>query len=162
MGRLQANEALEEVDCTHCHKPMTGHVGSGGRERYYRCDTCMRWVSSTYAEVFQADTKFRARAFTDPAPGQGAFDDVKGKLERWLASVDDRDPYRLLGVSPLDPDDVVRQRFRDLAMQHHPDRGGAADKMRELNVAYERILRHRAERRAERLAQVPALPARAR
>jgi DnaJ-class molecular chaperone len=48
-----------------------------------------------------------------------------------------------------------------LAMEHHPDHGGAADKMRELNLAYERILRHRAERRAERVA-VAALPTRAR
>jgi hypothetical protein len=151
-----------EVECTHCHVPMTKHLGNGGHIHYYRCTSCLRWVSSTYAEVFRADAKFRARN-VGTGTQEPAFEAVKGKLERWLASVDDRDPYRALGVSPLDSDDDVRQRFRELAMEHHPDRGGAPEKMRELNLAYERILRHREARRAEReLEGVPALPARAR
>jgi hypothetical protein len=150
-----------EVECSHCRVPMDEHLGSGGQVRYYRCRSCLRWVSSTYAEIFRADAKFRAKDRVDAEPGETDFAAVKGKLERWLASVDDRDPYRALGVSPLDSEDAVRQRFKDLALLHHPDRGGSAERMRELNLAYERILRHRAARRAE-AATVPALPARAR
>jgi hypothetical protein len=152
-----------DVECTRCRVPMNEHLGSGGQIRYYRCPSCQRWVSSTYAEIFRADAGFRPRPRTEETPEAAHFEDVKGKLERWLASVDDRDPYRALGVSPLDPDDQVRQRFRDLAMAHHPDRGGSPDRMREINLAYERILRHRAARRAEAdAARVPVLPARSR
>ena len=153
-----------DVECTHCRIPMVKHLGSGGFVRYYRCTSCQRWVSSTYAEIFRADAKFRAHEPVPQAPREPAFEAVKGKLERWLASVDDRDPYRALGVSPLDSEESVRQRFRDLAMENHPDRGGEPEKMRDLNLAYERILRHRAARRAEREATVGVgvLPARTR
>src|SRR4051812_2465217 len=126
-----------EVECRHCGLPMDKHLGSGGRGRYYRCQSCRRWGSSTYAEIFRADAKFSARDRKVESPAEAAFDAVKGKLERWLASVDDRDPYRALGVSPTDSDEAVRQRFRELAMQYHPDRGGAPEQMRELNLAYE-------------------------
>lgn len=151
------------VECTRCNVPMGEHLGSGGKIRYYRCPSCQRWVSSTYAEIFRSSAGFRQRPRASPVAEETRFEDVKGKLERWLASVDDRDPYRALGVSPLDADDVVRQRFRELAMEHHPDRGGSPERMREVNLAYERILRHRAARRAEaEAARVPVLPARSR
>jgi len=75
----------------------------------------------------------------------------------------------VLGVSPLDSPDTVRTRYRELALERHPDRGGSAEKMRELNDAYERILRHRQRKREETLAQrklseesVVSLPARSR
>ncbi len=159
---LDGGEEIE-VECTRCRVPMTEHLGSGGRVRYYRCGSCQRWVSSTYAEIFRADAGFRPRPRKAPETGADAFEAVKGKLERWLASVDDRDPYRALGVSPLDSDEDVRARFHELAMTHHPDRGGSLEKMRELNLAYERVLRHRAARREEAAAaRVPVLPARSR
>ncbi|MFN0062342.1 MAG: J domain-containing protein [Myxococcaceae bacterium] len=156
---------------------MDRHDGGGGRVHYFRCRQCRRWVSSTYADVLKADTGFRwvdhstrgetQQAFeaATPAPEGRGFSEVKGRLERWLAALENQDPYRTLGVSPLDDDEVVRGRFRELALLHHPDRGGSADKMRELNVAYEQILRHREARRHEKhvLAESQvSLPARAR
>ncbi len=56
-----------------------------------------------------------------------------------------------LGVSPSDSPEVVRARFRELALERHPDRGGSEAKMRELNLAYEKILRHRQRKRIEAL-----------
>ena len=47
----------------------------------------------------------------------------------------------------------MRTRYRELAMERHPDRGGSVEKMRELNDAYERILRHRQRKKEEALAQ---------
>ncbi len=123
---------------------MTAQVGGGGTIRYFRCPRCNRWVSSTYAEVLQSDAKFHARQRTpaERAP-KADFGEIKNRLERWLSALDDQDPYRILGVSPLDPTEKLKARFRELALECHPDRGGSAEKMREINLAYERVCAHR-------------------
>ncbi len=141
-----------EVECTHCGVRMTLHDGSGRRVRYFRCGSCHRWVSSVYTEVLRADAKMRTHPVKDTGASDQRFMAVKDKLERWLVALDDQDPYRVLGVAPLDSPDVVRARYRERAMERHPDRGGSAEKMRELNDAYERILRHRERKRTEALS----------
>jgi hypothetical protein len=138
-----------EVECTHCGVRMTGHAGP--RVKYFRCGSCHRWVSSTYTDVFRADAKMRTHPVREKTEADERFLAVKDRLEAWLAALDEQDPYRLLGVSPLDPPEVVRARFRELALERHPDRGGSEAKMRELNVAYEKILRHRQRKRIEAL-----------
>lgn len=51
------------------------------------------------------------------------------------------DPFALLGVSPAAGEDELRAARRRLAKDLHPDRaGGDADRMRELNVAFEAAL----------------------
>ncbi|WP_257459078.1 J domain-containing protein [Archangium lipolyticum] len=155
-----------EVECTHCGVRMTGH--SGPRVKYFRCGSCHRWVSSTYTDVFRADAKMRTHPVKEKTESDERFIAVKDRLEQWLAALDDQDPYRVLGVSPLDSADVVRARFRELALERHPDRGGSEAKMRELNVAYEKILRHRQRKRLEALEsgapvrEATSLPARGR
>ena len=53
------------------------------------------------------------------------------------------DPYKILGVSPNATDDEIKQAYRRLAKQYHPDRNPgdayAAKKMQEINAAYEQI-----------------------
>ena len=66
----------------------------------------------------------------------------------------------MLGASPTDSAEVLRARYRELAMERHPDRGGSAEKMRELNDAYERILRHREARKVDAPAAPAARPVR--
>lgn len=152
---------MEALECTHCQVPMSRHDGSGGVVRYFRCPRCLRWVSSTYAEVLQSDSKFRRRP-EDDARRAAQFREVKARLERWLEALDDQDPYRCLGLSPSAPVEEVRARFHQLALEHHPDRGGSAAQMRKINEAYERVLasREAAKRREEQVVAAVALPSR--
>lgn len=51
------------------------------------------------------------------------------------------DLWRRLHLAPDAPRKVVDAAFRALASIHHPDRGGNAKEMVEINVAYEKILK---------------------
>lgn len=149
-AKAATTETVENVDveCTHCGLTMTSHVGSGGRVRYHHCPSCHRWTTSVYSEVLRADTKMRTRVASAEKPAFGAAGD---RLRAWLRSLDRQDPYRELGVSPLDSEATIRERYRELARRYHPDRGGDAEAMRRLNAAYERVLTHREQRQREAL-----------
>lgn len=138
---------LEDVDveCTHCGVQMTSHVGSGRQIRYFHCPSCSRWTTSSYTEMFRADTKMRSRPHGthDARPAQRAGGSVKERLESWLQSLSGTDPYRTLGVPPSISDVGLRERYLALARTHHPDRGGLVEDMRRINDAYERALAHR-------------------
>jgi len=51
-----------------------------------------------------------------------------------------KDYYEILGVTPTSSDDEIRKNYRQLAMQHHPDRNpddpGAEEKFKEIAEAY--------------------------
>ena len=54
-----------------------------------------------------------------------------------------QDPYKVLGVSPDASDEEIKKAYRDLAKKYHPDMNpgdaSAAEKMNEINDAYDRI-----------------------
>jgi DnaJ-class molecular chaperone len=45
--------------------------------------------------------------------------------------------WEVLGVDVRASDEEIRESYRKLARQHHPDNGGFADRMAEINRAYE-------------------------
>ncbi len=152
-----ACSTLENVDveCTHCGVRMTSHVGSSKQVRYFHCPSCSRWTTSMYSEVLRADTKMRTRKPVPVAP-RASMGPVKERLAAWLQSLSVDDPYQVLGVVPEISEVGLRERYLALARHHHPDHGGAADQMRRINAAYERVLSHREQRRVT--ARVTALP----
>jgi hypothetical protein len=164
MAVAAAVESLQDVqvECTQCGVRMTAHEGSGQRVRYFRCGSCQRWVSSTYADIFRADAKLRPGGGVREVTEEKSFAEVKDRLERWLSALEEQDPYRVLGVSPMASEREVREKYRELAFRVHPDRGGSPERMRELNRAYERILHHQgraAERRRTATLAAAAHPA---
>ncbi len=64
-----------------------------------------------------------------------------------------KDPYQVLGVSPKATDDEIKDVYHDLAKRYHPDNYDdanplkelAAEKMKEINLAYEQIQKMRAD-----------------
>jgi DnaJ family protein A protein 2 len=60
--------------------------------------------------------------------------------------VDNERYYTLLGVSKNSSDADIKKAHRKAALQHHPDKGGDAEKFKEINEAYE-VLRDPEKRR---------------
>lgn len=65
-----------------------------------------------------------------------------------------KNPYEVLGISPTATNEEVRNAYRTLAKKYHPDNyvdnplaDMAEEKMKEINFAYDEILRQRAEQK---------------
>lgn len=51
-------------------------------------------------------------------------------------SDESKDYYSILGAAEDAPPDEIERRYKRLAVQHHPDRGGDEEEMKNLNEAY--------------------------
>lgn len=59
-------------------------------------------------------------------------------------SLDNRNPYEVLGIAPAASIEQIKQRYRDLAKIYHPDKqNGDTKAMSKLNQAYEQICEER-------------------
>lgn len=61
-----------------------------------------------------------------------------------------KDYYDILGVSKTANDAEVKSAFRKKAMEHHPDKGGSAEKFKEINEAYQVLSNKEARARYDR------------
>ncbi len=64
-----------------------------------------------------------------------------------------QDPYKVLGVSPNATDEEIKKAYRDLTKKYHPDLNpddpNAANKMNEINAAYDEIKNGTARQQAQ-------------
>ena len=70
------------------------------------------------------------------------------------------DPYKVLGISPSATDEEVKTAYREMAKKYHPDNYSdsplsdlAAEKMKEINEAYDAIIAERKQRSSGQYAQ---------
>lgn len=136
IAREQPMPNAEPLECTHCGVEVT--VLPGAASRYFCCPRCGRWQCAMYAsEILRKHAGVR---YARPEPARGPeFEKIKARMDAWVARLDRDDPAAVLGVSPRASNDQIRERYRELAMAHHPDRGGDASEMRRINEAYERL-----------------------
>jgi len=150
----------ESLLCELCETEMSSQTPPGKAVRYFHCARCGRWVASNYGEELVRAHTARVTSRGRPVAGDvEELDRVKERLRTWLQALDERDPYHVLGVAPSASEDRVRERFHELALQHHPDHGGDAEEMRKLNDAFDRIRsgkRLRAPPTTVRVAPAPA------
>jgi len=66
------------------------------------------------------------------------------------------EPFAVLGLPPTAEADELRAARRRLALAEHPDRGGSADRMQEINVAFEEAMELVAARAVAGPAVAPA------
>jgi curved DNA-binding protein CbpA len=59
------------------------------------------------------------------------------------------DPYAVLGVEPDADESVVRQRYRSLLKEYHPDQGGSREAFMQVRRAYEAVVSGERERAAD-------------
>lgn len=78
-------------------------------------------------------------ASANPKPAQEA----KRTPRRVVADEEEDDPYAVLGVRRSATDEVVQAAYRALSKTAHPDNGGSDEAQRELNLAYEQIMKER-------------------
>lgn len=50
-----------------------------------------------------------------------------------------KDPYTVLGVSRQSTPEQIKSAFHALAKVHHPDKGGSAERFKEISAAYTEI-----------------------
>lgn len=51
--------------------------------------------------------------------------------------------YHILGLSNWATTAEIRKAYRALALRNHPDRGGSEEKMKEINGAYEYLMKNK-------------------
>ncbi len=130
-----------EFDCRQCGLPLTLVQSGKSPVGYYRCPRCDRQIASSYGEALRHAARPHATE-TDRAKAElreSETSNVRAKLDRWLAKAEGNDPFLVLGLRTTASLPEARERFHELALQHHPDRGGNAEQMRRLIEAYDLV-----------------------
>ncbi len=148
-------------DCRHCGSPLERLRSEASPVEYLRCPRCDR----QFAVLGEDELRRLARPRAGATPGRSdeALSALRERLDRWLAHAEGTDPFAALGLPKSAGPREARERFHELALRHHPDRGGDALAMQRIIEAYD-LLRDRFAREAraarakERAAPTPVKP----
>ncbi len=134
-------DPVPEFDCRQCGLPLILIQSGQSPVGYYRCPRCDRQIATSYGEALRHTARPHASA-TDRAEAELRESELRGvreRLDRWLAKAEGSDPFLTLGLRPNANLSEARERFHELALQHHPDRGGNAEQMRRLIEAFDLV-----------------------
>lgn len=133
------SDAAPQLDCRQCGLPLVLLRSDRSPVGYYRCPRCDRWLATSDEGALgvAATSHEVSAARAEAAARERAWRPLREQLDRFLARAEGRDPFALLGLEPGATLAEVRERFHALALEHHPDRGGDAERMRALIEAYD-------------------------
>ncbi len=59
--------------------------------------------------------------------------------------------FRVLGLKPTFDERLIKERYRKLVLEHHPDAGGDPERFKEINASYSQIIEYLRTSRKEEL-----------
>lgn len=130
-----------ELDCRQCGLPLVFVRSDGSLVGYYRCPRCDRLLADTDERALELTAMSAAQqaARREAEERARAWRPLRERLDRFLARAERKDPFAALGLSAGATLAQARERFHELALEHHPDRGGDAERMRALIEAYDQV-----------------------
>lgn len=78
----------------------------------------------------------KVEGYGSPHDWKDSFHERMG-IDEARRVVNKKSPYDILGVTKESTWDQIKKAFRQLAMQHHPDKGGDPTAFREVRAAFE-------------------------
>lgn len=108
------------------------------------CITCDRWGSVEENVRAIADAVEAIRLIERRGTGDMVDAAFEGFSQLPAARVAVRKWWDVFGCQSHTPTEEVRERFRNLVLKHHPDRGGTGEEMVEINAAWKEFRRERA------------------
>jgi hypothetical protein len=92
--------------------------------------------------TFQSDLAYRVEHIAKGAAPSDAFERAVQEIlnaPRASKTLPRDAAFAVLHLRDDAPPEVVRAAYKALALTHHPDRGGSAEKMKSLNEAYRKL-----------------------
>ena len=127
----------ELLACRRCGEQLAASRAEGSLVTYYRCNCC--GTTGTTADPVALRSVARAVDEAPAATDDAEIDEWRRRLDAFNAHADQTDPYQRLGLPPSATLGEARERFHELAMERHPDRGGEAEALGAIVDAFDRI-----------------------
>ncbi len=122
------------LTCPHCRRAVAKTNTGALMDALQRCPHCdLRLAAGRKVSAHREPETAAA-----PIGKDAVLEDAKSRLKAWFQRLEAGDPYHELGLHPRATLEELKRRFHELAMEHHPDRGGDPEKMRRLVTAFER------------------------
>ncbi len=110
----------------------------------------IQWLSTAESSSSENEMKLHNHSLSDyyldfdnfnRASDESVAELLSGFWRRYIAQDDRHAALTVLDLQGCDDFSVIKRRYRQLAMEHHPDRGGDASRLADINDAYETLRR---------------------